>query len=443
MDIRDIPHPAPTSVPFSFRRRERAIRLHRGPLELQDDGKVIARGDGDVFFSWLPNPGIRFSLPDQELGGISGETRLSVPALQLDARVLLTHWSLSGGDIRGVINRAPFPSTEAISYLRFAIPNYLIMNRADPLHENRAGRQHAWAGRTVLEAEGWRLTLDARPDSRVVKERLQARSGYEVTHTGDLVRVDGAPFSDAAAADKLVALAHFFGLTRGGWAPPILAHGYDARGRIVWRDWNPPTISPWRSVMNVIDVFHPESLQDAFHGYLRRWDDPLWREPLLYATQMYVEANGPVFAETSLVLTQAALELIAWVRIVEDEKSLTRVEFEKLQYGAADRLRKLFEWLRLDPSIPETLTALSSEANRLGWVDGPHAIDAMRNALIHASKRDRIGNTELNARIDLHELALWYVELALLRILNFESDYSSRLHSHSSGSVFAVPWATD
>jgi hypothetical protein len=191
--------------------------------------------------------------------------------------------------------------------------------------------------------------------------------------------------------------------------------------------------------MNVIDVYYAEALKKAFAGFMHAWEREVWREPLVYATQMYVEANGPVFAETSLVLTQAALELIAWVRIVEEEESQTEPEFNKLR--ASDRIRKLLEWLELDSAIPEQFAALRLEAARLGWVDGPHAIDAMRNALVHPRQRERIENTDLYARIELHELSLWYVELALLRAIGFDGQYSSRLGSHTSGYVELVPWA--
>lgn len=433
-------HGVPIRLSFAFRRRERAIVLYRGPIELRDDGRRVAEGHGEVHFSWLPRPGVTFVMPAQTMGGVVGETRIAIPPLGVDASVFLTSWNMSGGDVRGVVNRARFPPTDAIRELRFAVPNYLFMNRGDPLREKRRSGEHFWAGRNVLEAEGWELTLDGRSDARNVKERLRAKGGCEVTHSARLRRCDGAAFSDSEARDKLIALGCFFGLTCGHWAPPLVAYGHDERLSVVWRDWDPPTISPWRPAMSVIDVFHPESLDEVFAGFLRRWADPIWREPLLYATQMYVEANGPVYAETSLVLTQAALELIAWVRVVEDEQAYTGADFNKLKYGAADRIRKLFDWLELDPSIPATLASLGTEACRRNWVDGPHAIDALRNALIHPSKRERIEDTDLNARIDLHELGLWYAELALLRVVGFEGEYSSRLHSHSSGSVVPVPW---
>ncbi len=433
-------HPRPIPLPVAWRRRDRPITLHHGRLELVAGGKKLAAAEGDVLFTWAPDPGVRFIIPDIHLPYDGGPLTLVVPELAAEADVMLTRWNLAGGDVRGTINRARFPPAGDIREIRFAIVNYLFMNVGEGLCERRSGAQRYWACRTLLENDDWRLTFDARSDRNEVRNRLRALSGYEITHTAKLERSDGAAFDDETARRMLFALAHFFGLTAGFWAPPILAYGYDRRRRIIWRDWTPATFSRWRGTMNVIDTFHPDSLQEAFAGFLARWNDPIWRDVLLFGTQFYVEANGPIFAETSLTLAQAALELIAWVRIVEDEKSMTAEKFDKLKYGAAARIRGVLAWLDVNAAVPAAMPALQAEAVRLRWHDGPHAIDWMRNALIHPSKRQRIEDADLAARIELHELALWYVELALLRSIGFNGDYSSRVGSKTAGVVEPVPW---
>ncbi len=45
------------------------------------------------------------------------------------------------------------------------------------------------------------------------------------------------------------------------------------------------------------------------------------------------------------------------------------------------------------------------------------------------------------ARIELQELALWYVELALLRLIDFNGLYSNRLGEKATGIVEPVPWS--
>jgi hypothetical protein len=44
------------------------------------------------------------------------------------------------------------------------------------------------------------------------------------------------------------------------------------------------------------------------------------------------------------------------------------------------------------------------------------------------------------ARIELQELALSYVELALLRVIDFNGSYLNRLGERVAGIVEPVPW---
>jgi hypothetical protein len=374
-----------------------------------------------------------------------GGPRLRIRQLNLDAEVNLTSWSWSGGEIEGVINRAPFPDTTSIYELHFFIANLPFFLGRERLWEERAlleGGTHrcAWVGRLVLEAPPWRLTLDTRSEKEV-RARLREEGGQEITHTAALRRQDKQPFSNADARDAVLACGHFLGLAAGRWAVPLVPIGIDERGAIVWRDWNPPTSSPWSGALRPFDDRHPESLGEAFTGFMQAWNNPIWKQPLLYGIQMYVEANGPVYAETALVLAQAALELVSWVRFVEELGQFTPQEFDRVENKASGRLRELLRWLNVDPVIPSELEELAQEARRQGWADGPHAIDAMRNALIHPSKRARIDETDLNARIELHDLAIWYVELALLRVIGYKGAYLNRLGVRQAGVVELVPWA--
>jgi hypothetical protein len=46
----------------------------------------------------------------------------------------------------------------------------------------------------------------------------------------------------------------------------------------------------------------------------------------------------------------------------------------------------------------------------------------------------------MGARIELQQLSLFYLELALLRLIGFDGEYANRLGSHWVGDVEPVPW---
>ena len=81
--------------------------------------------------------------------------------------------------------------------------------------------------------------------------------------------------------------------------------------------------------------------------------------------------------------------------------------------------------------------------NTKGLIDKGHdwIITEMRNSLVHPSRRKRLTATPLQTRIDLQEMALWYAELALLRLIGYQGDYANRLGAKMTGIVEKVPWS--
>jgi hypothetical protein len=426
------PHPLP--------RRGTPIVLRRGRLELRQQGQALS-AVGRIELELRPSLRFRFVMPTAQVSrGFLEGAELYLPGLRATVPVFVTNTPLFGvGTVSGTVENASVGSGGELVEARFLVAN-LPDFLGDALREAGEGVRSSWAGRLELRTDEWTILLDERREYADVYARLKAEGGFEITHTGSLRRRDGTVFTTTAAGGLLDALAGFLGVASGAWATPLAAVGFDADSKVVWREWKARWTSPWRHGILCAFDRHKHDLNSAFAGYLRRWHDPLWNEPLRIATQMYVEANSPVTADTSLVLGQNILELVAWVRFVEDLQTHTARDFDNPRRKASERLRELIAWLSVPPSVPAGLTTLRQESQQRGWADGPHAITEMRNSLIHPRGRQRLTATPVRARIELQELVLWYVELTLLRLIDYRGGYANRLGSKTTGVVEPVPW---
>jgi hypothetical protein len=436
--------PAPTPPSHRLPGGRAPIELYAGDLEYWESGKLIAASDGLIELALLPSPRYVFTLADARLmQQVADSGELRVPALGAAVPVHMTNSRLIRGPMKGTIDHVSVETGASLTEGRFLVvnfPSFLGEPLGATVPQGGGGSsRHVWAGRLVLRTDEWVVTLDERHDHSAALGSLKTEGGFEVTHTGSLRRVDDQPFGPDDAANMLDALASFLGFAVGAWATPVAPIGLDSNGEIVWREWKARWTSPWRSRMWPLDRLHRDDLAAAFTGYMQRWKDELWKVPLLVATQMYVEANGPSAADTGLILAQNALELISWVRFVEDLRTQGESDFDGLR--AADRIRELLAWMEVDPGVPGQLSALAQEASRQSWRDGPHAITVMRNALVHPRRRQLLTGATLAARIELQELALWYVELAFLRLIAFGGEYSNRLGVRVTGAVEPVPWS--
>ncbi len=433
-----------------------AVCLYSGPLDLIDDDQV-ASGNGSIQLVWLPVPQIRFQMDVPNWSPKLGPLRLPSGVLKMiDGRsvdVHVTGINLSGGEnstvptFEGIGEAVKFVCGDPIVRVTFHVPNFPSFVGSSIRDES--GRQRRLA-RAVMEGDGWRVTLDGLPRDGDMREesfgsQIKRAGGFGITHVGRIERSDGSEFSATDAGQLDEALSWFLSFCRGSWVGPVLAVGFDVDGKRVWEEWRLRKIERWRCVGSWFDSLSCVGLVEAFPGFSRRWKDETWNEPIRLALHWYVESNmcsGGV--EGGTILTQAAFELLAWTLLVEDQESLSEAEFKKLP--ASDQLRLLLSSCGIPPTIPTSMCALTQAAAAYNWKDGPQAITGVRNALVHASpkNRKRVLGADTGVRYEAWWLGLWYLELVLLRLFDFQGKYSDRLVQEglTGQEVKFVPWAT-
>lgn len=424
------------------------IVLYDGELEIEQGSKRL-QGAGTLQFQWFPSPRITFCLREtsaQVFFQIGAEAILrlgdgrTVPSARITSMPMRGCEGRFSQRLSGLITS---PASQEIvlpfSYLTFLLPNFPDMVGEGILYPSDTWR----AGRIDLRACGWRVTIDLIEHPRDFHEDLEQQSGYIVTHVGRLEREDGSTFTEEQAGSILKGLGWYLSFATGRWTGPLLACGFDGNDTRLREMWNVPRTVPWRFVKTWLDTNHRGHLIDLFPGYLQRWTDPDWQEVTELATHWYIEANAQAGSvEGSLVLAQAAFEMLASA-IVVDEKGWVSVDaFEKLP--AADRIRLLFVWAGVPLTIPSSQTELIALARGRNWVDSPQAITEIRNPLTHPTpkNRERFRNYSPAARTEAWNLALWFLEMCLLRMCDYNGTYGCRLAMRYLGNVDPVPWTT-
>lgn len=432
------------------------VILYDGQLEFVEDNHVIS-GTGRIRLEWVPVPQVTFGMDAPDGAPPPGSLRFPVGLLRMTdgrsaaARVL--GMKLSGGDnataprFSGIVDTAEFGSADSIEYALFHLPNFRSFSGSNTRDESGTRCQ---AARAVVEGGGWRITLDELPNESATKgrkfgEQIEAMSGFGITHVGRLERISGDSFSATDAKPILEALSQFLSFCRGSWVAPVLPVGFDLDGKRTWEEWRGGKIERWHRVGSWFDSLSCVGLVEVFSGFLLRWNDEAWKEPIRLALHWYVESNmcaGGV--EGGTILSQAAFELLAWTLLVEDRRVLSEFGFQKLP--ASDKLRLLLSACGIPLTIPSSLGELTKSAKAFDWDDGAKAITEVRNALVHASpkKRKKVLGGNTGTRVEAWSLGLWYLELVLLRLFDFQGKYSDRLVQDGwiGQNVKTVPWVT-
>jgi hypothetical protein len=364
-------------------------------------------------------------------------TQLEIPELGVIGDVVVTRvpWELRDDEFgcAGVFKHAlvvgPGSSCEIVL---FHLPNFYDV-MGDVIRDGSS----SWSGRLSLESADLRVAIDARAPrmrKRVLQE-VKALGGFALTHTGSLEKIDGSAMSPEEAIGLCSDLYFFLSFVRGFWCGPALSAGFGG-GVEAWRSWGSRVLTPYRYVESWFpwqdNLSGNRELSDAFKGYMRLRNAPLWSSALKEIVHWYVVSNiGQAALEGSIVLTQAALEMLCWLYLVEDPRTakFDKKAFEK-PLSAAAKIRALLGALDIPTDIPSEMKGLGAFAGTLttSIKDGPAAFATLRNALVHPRKHKRaiVDQTPVLTRMEAKDLGLWYVEMVLLHLFGYMGHYYRR-----------------
>jgi hypothetical protein len=428
------------------------VQLYSDKLGVSHEGGQF-ECDGSIRLGWLPRPSLDFMLPELppevRVDLLPASLTIKGTAKPLNAHVSgVSNWVRlpgQGSSANGIVDPSEVGAGGQLAYVVFHIPNFHYY-WGEPIAYLSTGGATLARRRASVEAGEWKLTIDlVKYDGVDLQKALKACAGYGITHVGRIERVDGATFSASDALEILDAVSVFLSFCRGAWACCALPVGFDSCGGRVWEQWATPRAEQWRSVSSWFRHQDGSAMMGVFEGFLRLWMAETWRRPLRIACSWYVESNLLAGAiEGAMVLAHTALELLAWATLVQGRQMLSTDGFDRLP--AADRLLLLVSLAGIPTRIPDSFSDLCTVAKAENWQTGPHAIAELRNAIVHPTKKhfDKLARVESHARFEAWTLALWYVELLILWLCEYQGDYSCRcVREGYSGAddVLPVPWA--
>lgn len=420
------------------------VDVAAGSFELVIAEKVSGTVDGRLYFRWLPSTAMEFD------GSYSGppvdveakDVTLRIDELGLSAPVLIT--STTGGpvpeQIRGVFrNRATIAARPTFDRLQFCLVNFPEYIGA-PIRYEIDGSRRSSSGRLQFASPGFLCILDEIPEVRDLRKTAGQGAGFVISHVGELKPVEGC-LDEASTQEMLDVLHLFFGFLRGAWSGPVFPQGFTEHQKS-WEQFAAWKVSEARGIPTWLPQRNPLELNRLFSGFVKRWSDPAWRAPLRTALSWYVEANSSGTAhEARLVLGQVALELLAWVELIETRQLHSRSDFNRL--SAAGRVRSLLHDLHIPCGMPSHFAELQSLQEGDAF-DGPGVVARLRNALVHATENSRaIINSVSGVQLwQAGQLTLQYVELSLLAVCGYQGKYARRgWRGWKGDDEIFVPWS--
>jgi hypothetical protein len=292
--------------------------------------------------------------------------------------------------------------------------------------------------RLLLDDDRWRVTIDQLEDASERLRALKRSGGGAVMHAGRLERPDGSPFAWSEATEILHGLQLLLAFAAGDRVPVLLPVGYDSAGNAVAYGLRSPRRESYHGRFHWCGPLLIRALTDVWPTFVDLWEHDDTKRMWKLAGELYVEAQHGDNLETRLVDAQTLLEVLAWDRLVR----LGGRDPDDVDRHSADwRIRKMLADIDVSDEVPDTMPETRQQWP--GW-DGPKVIAELRNSVVHPTDIQAILQLSATFKHDVFRLAMWYADLALLRLLDYDGNHLNRTGALPvfEGQGEPVPWAT-
>jgi len=307
------------------------------------------------------------------------------------------------------------------SQVRFEIPNLRSFN-GQPVHNKKT----AFRNRLLFENKEYVITLDKSTSFIEKNQELKERGGFILLYAGKLVSRNKSEVSYDETLNVLDSFGYFLQFINGKRTHPLFIKGIHKR-KYVWESYTPYIIDRYKYVKSWSPEHSTEGLLDLWGNFSNLWSNESDRECLRTVLHWYVEANlNSAFAVGSIVLIQNALELLFHWFISEKKRYVNQSDADNI--SAAAKIGFLLSSMQILPDIPKEFEGLIGYAKKYNITNGPEVFIKIRNCIVHPSLKKRITLKELEGKaiFEAKELGIWYVEIILLKFMNYKGEYQNR-----------------
>lgn len=405
------------------------ITIFDGVFNLLSD-EINLEVSGKIFFTWIPYMGVKYEgivttdLYLHQIAAFRNTRKFDLKLTdQIIAKVHLNNFKISNFEepikVSGSTSGATLIGDKSVPVEKviFSIPNMRSFH-GEPVAKGTS----ATKGRLRLDFDDFTITIDRDLNYKEKYEKLENQGGFILLWNGEIEKKGGC-ISHSELGSLLSALAKFLSFLNGRRCSPCFLQGIYG-GSVIWTDYTGYTSDQYKYVISWPPEHSIEGIPDLWRTFYSFWKDENDQDVLRTIVHWYVEANNNSgFAEGAIVMIQTALELIYNWHLIEAKGLLTGRDAESI--SASNKIRLVLADLKIPKEFPPFCKTLKD----IGADDAPEAFVRIRNAIVHSQgeKRKKLNEIPDNAIVEAMYLGVWYIELMILKILNYKGKYRSRV----------------
>ena len=425
-------------VTFPLNRPNKSKTLFKDDVVCMFHGDVDPNiSEGTFEFHWLPHNLIymRFN---------STAIYVTAPNFQVISNLLAPHIAgISNVDIRtspfsysAMLARGEkywedFQDEYEFDSVEFQIPNF------EPIFGSLCiDGSHMSTCAHLIEYKDLRIEILPRHNAKELLNEARKTKGYVCTHVGRISKSTGR-IKLSEAAKVSLAIGDLVSLLTAKSRYPVLLTGLV--------DNNVNFIVPFIGAVDEasenrgsVNYDVDSVLEDLFPKYYELLENKDWNGEIKQLISWFLQASKTTHKESTVVMTQVALEMASWIELVENGNLMSQSGFEPLP--ASDKIRLLVNKLNLNLEYTPVLSNLEDFGKAFksdGLID---CYVQIRNALVHPKKKNRSKISTNQHKAIIYEASLVGLHILELYLL-YKVGFKKTIFNKITRKVEVVPWA--
>lgn len=444
--IKDIPEILEASI--EMQEANQPIKIYEGIFVIKQGTKEITIS-GFIQYDWFPSTGANFYGTIEELSQDnivliknSEYLEVMVNGFNIGLGIITSTTYSNNLSIKGTFRLETITGDKSIAVekIRFCIPNFQQF-LGETVKNTTATNIQTARNRITLENDKYTITIDKCIDHVARYNAVNEKGGYIITHIGELIPKKGnLTFQNVENITHCLNI--FLSYVNGKRTSALFIEGI-FKEEVIWCDYSNYHIDTYAFLPSWTYKNEVNGLNEIWQEFSIMWTNNEDRDVIKTAIHWYLECNkNSGFVEGSIIMAQTALELLYNWFIVENKRLIIGKDSENI--SAANKIRLLISQLDIAYDVPAKFSSLKKYLISEKLIDAPEAVIQIRNAIVHSQedKRKKLKDIEDQAKSQVLQLCIWYIELALLKVLKYNGIYSNRcsLKQSMSGKVELVPW---
>jgi hypothetical protein len=301
-------------------------------------------------------------------------------------------------------------------------------------------------GRIKLKTSKVDIIIDRSINYDKRSSKLSTQGGYVILYNGEITsNSNSLSFEEY---DKVTtSLSYFLSFLNGANCSCTFVQGIHDN-KILWEDFTSKPVDTYKSINSWHPIWHDnEAIQLAYDNFNELWKDKNSKNFLSVAIHWYIQSNrssGDISG--AIILAQTGIELIFNYWIVEQKKMIIGKDAGSVR--ASNKLRLLLSQIKVKYAVDEKLKHLSEYCKEFeNDISAPEILVEIRNSIVHSTseKLEKVLTIPPEVKFESLQLMIKYIELSILKILNYDGKYFDRCSNNSSEKFFGriVPWTKE